>query len=167
MGMRSVAVVTTVTSQSEDPGVKCLCGPGASIVLPVFCVVLSSFLPQLWHAFGGEVNWLLTSGVKDSACWLWQSLSNLVWCRCSVSPPADQTSVIRKRDARTFNNRSFSLSLWVVSVRGSVCVHGWIICQLREEFILIIHPLLLYYVSVWDHRMHRIRKKTNLPSDKP
>lgn len=122
--MRSVAVVTTVTSQSEDPGVKCLCGPGASIVLPVFCVVLSSFLPPLWHAFGGEVNWLLTSGVKDSACWLWQSLSNLVWCRCSVSPPADQTSVIRRRDARTFNNRSFSLSLWVECERE--CVRAWL-----------------------------------------
>lgn len=118
------------------------------------------------NAFGGEVNWLLTSGVKESACWLWQSLSNLVWCRCSLNPPADKTSVIRKRDAQTFNNRSFSLSLWVVSVRGSVCVYGWIICQLLEQFMLILHPLLLYYVSVWDHQMHRIRKKNNLPSDK-
>lgn len=41
-------------------------------------VVLSSLLPRLRYACGGELNWLLTSAVKAGACRLWPSLSNLV-----------------------------------------------------------------------------------------
>lgn len=55
------------------------------------------------------------------------------WTHLQVRP----TIKGRRTHLLPANNRSFSLSLWLVSVRGtSVCVHGWIICQLQEQFML-------------------------------
>lgn len=135
--MRSVAMVTTVASQPEDPGVPVGVwgfSKWSWHVLPVSAWISPASSHSSDMHFGERWTGCWSQGVKDSVCWRWQSLSNLVWCTwpyfyiqpglgCLPDPPAGQTTAIRKQDTRAFNNPSFSLSLWRVSVtENSVCV---------------------------------------------